>query len=31
MTQDVNIIQSQIERLPCWIKQASVRKQWPDE
>jgi cell division protein FtsQ len=28
MTQDVNIIQSQIERLP-WIKQASVRKQWP--
>ena len=30
MTQDVNIIQSQIERLP-WIKQASVRKQWPDE
>jgi len=30
MTQDVNIIQSQIERL-SWIKQASVRKQWPDE
>lgn len=30
MTRDVNIIQSQIERLP-WIKQASVRKQWPDE
>lgn len=30
MTQDVNIVQSQIERLP-WIKQASVRKQWPDE
>lgn len=30
MTQDVNIIQSQIERLP-WIKQVSVRKQWPDE
>lgn len=29
MTQDVNIIQSQIERLP-WIKQASVQ-QWPDE
>ena len=25
MTQDVNIIQQQIERLP-WIKQASVRK-----
>jgi len=30
MSQDVNIIQSQIERL-SWIKQASVRKQWPDE
>ena len=30
ITQDVNIIQQQIERLP-WIKQASVRKQWPDE
>lgn len=30
MTQDVNIIQQQIERLP-WIKQSSVRKQWPDE
>ena len=30
MTQDVNIIQQQIERLP-WIKQASVRKQWPDK
>lgn len=30
MTQDVNIIQQQIERLP-WIKQVSVRKQWPDE
>lgn len=30
MTQDVDIIQSQIERLP-WIKQASIRKQWPDE
>lgn len=30
MTQDVNVIQQQIERLP-WIKQASVRKQWPDE
>lgn len=29
MTQDVNVIQQQIERLP-WIKQASVRKQWPD-
>ncbi|KHT04678.1 cell division protein FtsQ [Pectobacterium brasiliense] len=30
MTQDVNVIQQQIERL-SWIKQASVRKQWPDE
>jgi cell division protein FtsQ len=30
MTQDVNVIQQQIERLP-WIKQASVRKQWPNE
>lgn len=30
MTQDVNIIHQQIERLP-WIKQASVRKQWPDK
>ncbi|MFC0228633.1 cell division protein FtsQ [Serratia aquatilis] len=30
MTQDVDIIQQQIERMP-WIKQASVRKQWPDE
>lgn len=30
MTQDVNIIQQQIERLP-WIKQTSVRKQWPDK
>ncbi|OMQ22313.1 cell division protein FtsQ [Serratia oryzae] len=30
MTQDVDIIQQQIERLP-WIQQASVRKQWPDE
>ncbi|PVZ88872.1 cell division protein FtsQ [Serratia sp. S1B] len=30
MTQDVNIIQQQIERIP-WIKQVSVRKQWPDE
>lgn len=29
MTQNVDIIQQQIERLP-WIKQASVRKQWPD-
>ncbi|BAE73726.1 Cell division protein FtsQ [Sodalis glossinidius str. 'morsitans'] len=30
MTQDVNVIQQQIERMP-WIKQVSVRKQWPDE
>ncbi|MBA2815739.1 cell division protein FtsQ [Candidatus Pantoea persica] len=30
MSQDVNIIQQQIELLP-WIKQVSVRKQWPDE
>ena len=30
MSQDVNVIQQQIERLP-WIKQVSVRKQWPDE
>jgi len=30
MSQDVDIIQQQIERLP-WIKQVSVRKQWPDE
>lgn len=30
MTQEVDIIQQQIERMP-WIKQVSVRKQWPDE
>lgn len=30
MTQNVDVIQQQIERLP-WIKQASVRKQWPNE
>lgn len=30
MSQDVDVIQQQIERLP-WIKQVSVRKQWPDE
>ncbi|NIG62621.1 MAG: cell division protein FtsQ [Serratia symbiotica] len=30
MTLDVYVIQKQIERLP-WIKQVSVRKQWPDE
>lgn len=30
MSQDVDTIQTQIEHLP-WIKQASVRKQWPDE
>ena len=31
MTQDVNIIQTQIEQRLPWIKQVSVRKQWPDE
>ena len=30
MSQNVDIIQQQLERLP-WIKQVSVRKQWPDE
>ncbi|BAN94974.1 cell division protein FtsQ [Plautia stali symbiont] len=30
MSQNVDIIQQQIERLP-WIKQVSVRKQWPDK
>jgi len=30
MSQNVDILQQQIERLP-WIKQVSVRKQWPDE
>ena len=30
MTQDVNIIQQQIERMP-WIRLVTVRKQWPDE
>lgn len=30
MTQNVDVIQQQIERLP-WIKQVSVRKQWPNE
>jgi len=30
MSQDVDVIQQQIERLP-WIQQVSVRKQWPDE
>ncbi|WP_047681768.1 MULTISPECIES: cell division protein FtsQ [Xenorhabdus] len=30
MTQDVNVIQEQIEQLP-WIRQVTVRKQWPDE
>lgn len=30
MTQNVDVIQQQIERL-LWIKQASVRKQWPDK
>lgn len=30
MEQDVDIILQQIERI-TWVKQASVRKQWPDE
>ncbi|MGP4123402.1 MAG: cell division protein FtsQ [Sodalis sp. (in: enterobacteria)] len=30
MTQDVNVIQQQIECMP-WMKQVSVRKQWPNE
>ncbi|MBD2797590.1 cell division protein FtsQ [Xenorhabdus sp. 18] len=30
MTQDVNVIQEKIEQLP-WIRQVTVRKQWPDE
>lgn len=30
MSQDVNVIQQQIERFP-WIQQVSVRKQWPDQ
>jgi cell division protein FtsQ len=30
MSQDVDVIQQQIEHFP-WIKQVSVRKQWPDE
>ncbi|MBD2801149.1 cell division protein FtsQ [Xenorhabdus sp. M] len=30
MTQDVNGIQKKIEQLP-WIRQVTVRKQWPDE
>lgn len=29
VTQDVNVIRQQIMRLP-WVKQVSVRKQWPD-
>lgn len=29
ITQDVNIIQNQIECLP-WVQQVSVRKKWPD-
>lgn len=29
VTQDVNLIQEKIEQLP-WIRQVSVRKQWPD-
>ncbi|MDC9597744.1 cell division protein FtsQ [Xenorhabdus anantnagensis] len=30
MTQDVNVIQENIKHLP-WIRQVTVRKQWPDE
>lgn len=30
MTQDVDVIRQQIERLP-WIKKINVRKQWPDK
>ncbi|SFU71407.1 cell division protein FtsQ [Xenorhabdus koppenhoeferi] len=30
MTQDVNVIQENIEQL-SWIRQVTVRKQWPDE
>ncbi|CAJ0991276.1 cell division protein FtsQ [Pantoea sp. Nvir] len=30
ISQDINVIQKQIKRLP-WIKQVSVRKQWPDK
>lgn len=30
MKHDVNIIQQKIEQIP-WIKQVSVRKQWPNE
>ncbi len=30
ITQDVNVILQHITRLP-WIKQASIRKQWPDK
>ncbi|URJ31437.1 cell division protein FtsQ/DivIB [Blochmannia endosymbiont of Camponotus sp.] len=29
ITQDINIIQKEIECLP-WIQQVSIRKQWPD-
>lgn len=29
MTQDVNILQQDIESMP-WVEKASVRKQWPD-
>lgn len=29
MSQDVNVLQRQIERL-AWVKQVSIRKQWPD-
>jgi len=30
MKQDINVFQQHIERLP-WIKQGSVRKQWPNK
>ncbi|AIN47434.1 cell division protein FtsQ/DivIB [Candidatus Palibaumannia cicadellinicola] len=30
VTQNVNVIHQQIQKLP-WIKQVSVRKQWPDK
>lgn len=30
MTLDVNEVQQQAERIP-WLRQVTVRKQWPDE
>lgn len=30
MTLDVNEVQQQLERIP-WLRQVTVRKQWPDE